>query len=162
MHLPGSTETPEGQMALDVAAEALTQINVQWLQLHPETPSLYESGIYYSLDSDTQKPWLSLPELYAAGRGDCEDIAFARAAELRVKGIDARPCMMRWDQAWHASEEGKWKVHWVVCLPDGTQEDPASKLSKGPPAPPGRRERLGALALGVLAVGSLVAWRQSR
>jgi hypothetical protein len=155
--VPGDNSSAEGQLAMDTLAESLVQINEQWLRTHPETPNLYDSGVYYDLRADVQRPWQSIPRLYRMGRGDCEDIAAARTAELRVRhGIDARMCNQHWDHAWDASVEGGWGTHWLVCLPDGTVEDPSSKLSRGTPKVTLRAKRV-ALAIGAATVVGVVA-----
>jgi len=151
--VPGTNDTAMGQMAMDTLAEAFVQINEQWLRTHPETPDLYESGVRYDLHADVQGPWQAIPRLYAMGRGDCEDIAAARTAELRVRhGIAARMCNQHWDHAWDASQEGRWSTHWLVCLPDGTVEDPSSRLSRGAPVLSPGDKLLGWSLLGAAAL----------
>jgi hypothetical protein len=152
--VPGSNSSPEGQLAMDTLGESLVQINEQWLRMHPETPDLFDSGVYYDLHEDVQRPWQSIPRLYKMGRGDCEDIAAARTAELRVRhGIDARMCNQHWQHAWDASSEGGWGTHWLVCLPDGTVEDPSSMLSRGTPRVSQRSKRIALAVAGATVVG---------
>lgn len=56
------------------------------------------------------------------GYGDCEDLAAARVAELRVKaGIKAVPWLKKKGKIWHV----------LVRYPDGTLEDPSRKLGMG-------------------------------
>ena len=155
--VPGNNSSAEGQLAMDTLAESLVQINEQWLRMHPETPDLYDSGVYYDLREDVQRPWQSIPRLYRMGRGDCEDIAAARTAELRVRhGVNARMCNQHWDRSWDASVEGGWGTHWLVCLPDGTVEDPSSKLSRGKPKLSRKEWYLGMAVLGGALAGSAV------
>lgn len=159
--VPGSNDSAEGQMALDTLAEGLVRINEQWLRTHPETPDLYKSGVRYDLHADVERPWQSIPKLYALQRGDCEDIAAARAAELRVRhGIQARVCNQHWNRAWAASKEGYWSTHWLVCLPDGTVEDPASRLSSGKPRVSTKERHLALIvgAVTALVAAALLTW----
>lgn len=135
--LPGSTSDVDGQLALDQMAEALVQANVAYLQTHPDTPALYDSGVRYDLGADVQGPWQTVPAIIAHGRGDCEDLAGWRAAEYRVRGVQARMCTQYWNQSWQ-SGAGRWGVHWKVCLPDGTVEDPSAKLATWAPPVGGR------------------------
>jgi hypothetical protein len=84
---------------MEILLEALCQIDEGYLRKYPDQfPPLYEAGIVY----DRMTPpagsacgdddWQDLAVLYQMKKGDCEDLACARAAELRVRwGIPARP-----------------------------------------------------------------------
>jgi len=91
-------------------------------------PPLYESGVRYKRESIGSENWQTVRQLYRAGIGDCEDLAAARAAELRMEGIPARAIAIR---------TGPRKYHAVVRWPDGAIEDPSRLLGMGK----GRRRR---------------------
>lgn len=123
-----------GARALDSALEGLVGLAVEELQLGlpPELagpnrdqwfPSLYDAGVRYQREVGTER-WLTPSQTFAAGRGDCEDLASWRAAELRVSGEDpeARARVLRsGPRTWHA----------VVERGDGTLEDPSRELGMG-------------------------------
>lgn len=124
-----------GARALDSALEGLVGLAVEELQLGlPEElagnrdgwqgfPRLYDSGVRYQREVGTER-WLTPAQTYAAGRGDCEDLASWRTAELRVTGEDpeARARVLRsGPRTWHA----------VVERGDGSLEDPSRELGMG-------------------------------
>ena len=116
-----------GADSLGAALAALQTLNELWLRQRFErgrpVARLYESGVYYDPERGTED-WLTIPDLYATGYGDCEDLAAARAAELRVSGEDrgARAVAYRsGPTVWHA----------VVMRGDGSVEDPSLLLGMG-------------------------------
>jgi hypothetical protein len=78
----------------------LTLIDMDYLREFPEdfSQSLYQEGIVYG-DEEPEPgtacgddDWRDLSVLYRLKVGDCEELAAARCAELRVRwGVDARP-----------------------------------------------------------------------
>jgi len=102
---------------------ALIEINITFLEKHPQTPLLYKSGVKYFFDRDAPDPWQDIPSTLAKGWGDCEDLACWRIAELRHKGkINARP-LIRWRK-----ENSHNVYHALLRLPDGRTEDPSVSL----------------------------------
>lgn len=90
-NLPG--DRPHSSRCLQYMLDALMLIDLDWLITHPDTPRLYDSGVRYMAE-DPRRPaekWQSIPTLFRRKKGDCEDIATARAAELNLHGIAARP-----------------------------------------------------------------------
>lgn len=75
----------ENAEALSALLECLTSLDELYLRDYPNTPRLYESGVYY----DRTEVWDTIPALYARGYGDCKSLACALAAERRAEG---RPC----------------------------------------------------------------------
>jgi hypothetical protein len=65
-----------------------------------------------------REDWCTAPVVAARGFGDCEDLACYRAAELQVRGIHARPDVIKFARVWHI----------VVRMPDGSVEDPSKRL----------------------------------
>lgn len=108
--------------------DALTRVNSSWLRGHPAAPSIYTAGVRYVAEPVGQERWRALPTVLETLTGDCEDLACARAAELRARGVDA--------SAWPiltsppSSPVNVW--HIVVKLPDGSMEDPSVRLGMAP------------------------------
>lgn len=82
-------DRPRSQEALLWMLEALCKINEGHLADRPYPP-LYESGVRYEREDGTEE-WLDVPSILQAGRGDCEDLACWRVAELRRQGHHAGP-----------------------------------------------------------------------
>lgn len=117
---------------LEPLLEALTRVNVAWLESHPAAPSILapDAGVRYEREPLGREDWRTLPALLSFGAGDCEDLAAARAAELRVAGIHARATPVRIGPRIGGRAE-LW--HIVVRHPDGTTEDPSIALGMAPP-----------------------------
>jgi len=118
LHIPAS------RSALTAALEGLTQLNevlIGRASLSGRSlPLLYESGIRYVPEvAGAGEKWQTIDQMLRTLRGDCEDLASARAAELRSQGIDARAIVLR---------SGPRTFHAVVLWPDGLIEDPSKKL----------------------------------
>lgn len=129
-----------------IALKALCDINV-WHLENPGPdgpyPKLYESGVFYEQEKPGKEDWLDLPTLLKLGKGDCEDLACVRVAEIRFyEGIAAEP-VIRWK--WIPSDElrsqgypedkiprdGIYLVHVMARYPDGTErviECPSERL----------------------------------
>lgn len=103
--------------------EALAQINRVYLELHPETPPLYESGVTYEVEKG--EIFRDIPTLIEEGKGDCDCLAGWRVAELQNIGVNARP-YLKWRK-----EGDKWIYHALVMLPGGQVEDPSLALGMG-------------------------------
>ena len=84
-----------------------------------DLPLLYGSGIRY--EREDQEAWKMPRQTLLSRRGDCEDLAVYRAAELRRLGIDrhARPIIIR---------TGPFTLHAIVQRGNGTREDPSRAL----------------------------------
>lgn len=117
MHIPSDA------IALECALEGLTALNFAMLMnakaAGGAVPSLYESGVRYQREPKGQERWLTIPELYSLGAGDCEDLATARAAELRTTGELARAKVV---------QTPRGSYHAVVERADGSIEDPSLVL----------------------------------
>ena len=103
---------------------ALTLIDRDFLVAHPETPSLYESGVQYEEEPPGQEDWQDVRTTLTLQKGDCEDLACWRAAELQVRhGIKAWPTFV-----WRVRPSGGLLYHIQVRWPDGRVEDPSRRL----------------------------------
>lgn len=81
-------EQERSQKTLLFLLESLMGINTLYLRQYPNTAPIYAKGmVKYQPENGTEE-WLSLPVLLARGVGDCEDLAAARGAELRVAGVE--------------------------------------------------------------------------
>lgn len=141
---------------------AVSLVNLRYLDAHPETPRLYDSGVrYVQPDQMTRPPieprdlrelralltrmrqepevqdmierilrgveiFLDVPALYARGKGDCNELAPVRVAELWQAGIDASPHLIK-----ERGIGGGWTYHAAVLHPDGSSEDPSRILGMG-------------------------------
>ena len=114
---------PSDPTALECVLEGVTALNFAMLtnarQLGGDCPSLYESGVRYQRERPGRERWLTIPELYSRGVGDCEDLSCARAAELRLTGEPARVVV-------ETTPRGSY--HAKVLRSDGTVEDPSLVL----------------------------------
>jgi hypothetical protein len=73
---------------LECHFEAITLSNVAWLNLNPDAPNLYDSGVRYRRDPEralVAELWLDVPNILRRGFDDCEGLASFLAAELRAK-----------------------------------------------------------------------------
>lgn len=84
---------------------ALIALNLEYLKMNPGTPSLYRSGVRFIRENEGEELWPTIGVILANGGGDCEDLAAWRVAELRERGIPARP-------AWR---------HRLVRMPSGQE-----------------------------------------
>jgi hypothetical protein len=125
--------------ALRELLEAMVKINVGWIASHgDEFEPLYKfaarTGLQWEPEKGTED-WLTIPCIYqakAVGKPvDCEDLAMARVAELRM-GLGGHPL-----GPIHAIADIRGRVmpdtrqvrmHAFVRYPDGTVEDPSKKL----------------------------------
>src|SRR4029078_56230 len=83
------------------------------------SPPLYASRVVYRRERPGEEDWKSIDRLYADGGGDCEDLARARAAQLRQHGEQANAIVV-------PTRTGKF--HAVVLRESGEIEDPSRIL----------------------------------
>lgn len=84
-----SLDTADGEVTASVVValvEALATANSAFLHAHPDTPSLYRSGVRF----DETASWLDVPALLARGGGDCKSLVAWRIAEARLAGKTAK------------------------------------------------------------------------
>ena len=104
---------------MTAALSGLVAANRILLRRNSRAPKLYGSGVRYQAEPRGSEKWQTIPQVIAAGRGDCEDLASWRAAELQEMGIPAKAVVIR---------TGRRMYHAVVLLPDGRLEDPSRRL----------------------------------
>lgn len=126
MPVTATIRVPASLAYLDALLEGLVLANVVYLETHPKTPRLYDSGVRYKRERPGRENWLIIPQLYKARFGDCEDLGAALAAECIVfDGLDAFAFAVR---------TGKKKFHTKVGIrQDGEVlvEDPSRVLGMG-------------------------------
>lgn len=93
--------------------EGMVYINETILKKNPETPLLEKSGVRYDPDPANEH-WHTVLDIITRGRGDVEDLATWRAAELRRRGENATVALR--------GVPGRW-LTCVVIRADGTEED---------------------------------------
>jgi len=100
---------------------------MDYLEMYPQTPDLYNSGVRYHqlvMPNGDDDDWQDIPTIRRFGYGDCEDLACWRVAELIVKyGIKAEPLVV-----WKEGADGSELYHILVGRPDGIVEDPSKQL----------------------------------
>lgn len=111
----------EGEADILGALAAHVDACVRDLRRHPSSRSLYACGVVYDA-RDPGERWQLPSETRARGRGDCEDLASYRAAELRLGGESCRVVVRR---------TGPRVLHAVVERADGRIEDPSKRLGMG-------------------------------
>lgn len=84
--------------------------------------------------------FLGTPELYARGKGDCNELVPQRLAELWSAGVAASPYLTR--QARAGGAKG-FIYHAIIQYPDGSSEDPSAILGMwGPDGAEARNEEI--------------------
>lgn len=140
---------PDLPAALDQALEGLTRVNavllLAGLVAGSPIPTIYKHGARYQREPGAREWWQTVADTYAEKFADCEDLATARAAELRIA-----PLMFFTGAVRHlprASElrdriiagglyparaickkTGPRTYHALVEHPDGSIEDPSRAL----------------------------------
>lgn len=138
---PDEAERASSQKRVLVLLEALTLINQFYLDEHPDTPWLYQSGVRYKMPAQfgagaaeggvkgyRGEVFRDIPRILENGGGDCDNLASWRAAELRSRlGIAASPYI-----TWRKRADGGTTYH-VICRYeyDGSSEDPSLLLGMG-------------------------------
>lgn len=113
-------DSPVTETQLRVLTRALVALNVDWLRQHPQTPTLRESGVRYRTQDHGFEFFKMIPDIIAAGSGDCDQLTAWRCAELRVRhGIRALPEIVRISSR---------LFHCYVKHPNGKAEDISAHL----------------------------------
>lgn len=100
------------QQKLLYAYEAMVRGNQEYLEAHPSTPLLYESGVRYQVEPPGHEDWADIPNVIRQGWGDCEDLGGWLTAELRqVFKIPAKP-FLRWRRSGN-----EYHYHALLILP---------------------------------------------
>lgn len=118
--------TATGKRDLIRALEIQVLWNVHLMRTR-SLPPLYKSGIRYVREDSPRDPHPNMPRierwqmadvLADTKRGDCEDLAMYRVAELRVRGERARIRLTHSGKMWHVT----------LFRGDGSVEDPSARL----------------------------------
>jgi hypothetical protein len=114
-----SLAIPPVRSFLRAAVEGLVAVNYVELQRFA-LPLLYDSGVTYQREPRGRERWQTATETLRLQRGDCEDLAAWRAAELRF--YEGDPAIVE------IIRTGPRQFHAVVMRGDGTIEDPSRRL----------------------------------
>ena len=88
----GPHERELSRRALGHMLDCLFRIDVDYLRAHPETPSIYRSGVRYMEEPPGQEDWQDIPTCIRMGIGDClpvstlvlrDDYSFASLMDLQ-------------------------------------------------------------------------------
>ena len=113
-------QRPVSVRQLNVLTRALCALNVDWLRRHPNAPTLKASGVRYRTQDIGFEFFKMVPEIIAAGSGDCDQLAAWRAAEIRVRyGVRAMPEVVQISPR---------MFHAFVRFPNGRAEDISAHL----------------------------------
>jgi hypothetical protein len=130
----GPQDEQLSKRSLQSLLECLTQIDVFYLQAHPETPLLYESGVRYmeqygcipAVEEATgtcvrgiYEDWQDVPTTLKKQTGDCKCLSAWRAAELRVRYGVAATATYKFEAKQDSSGAVKYLFHIQVQLPRG-------------------------------------------
>lgn len=127
---------PDSSGARDRMLQIMLWSLVAWdryfLAANPQTPPIYSAGVRYIREPEGQEEWLDIGEIRRRGGGDCEELAAWRVAELREKGIDARPA---WRHRRVRAPSGRLcsLYHIIVWIPGVGIDDPSARLGMGGP-----------------------------
>lgn len=114
-------KVPARAGAIRGAVLGLVALNRDVLR-NSQLPPLYRSGVRYQAEELGSERWLTADEVFAKGRGDCEDLAAWRVAELQLAGeLDASVDIAR---------TGNRRFHARVLRANGAIEDPSRILSR--------------------------------
>jgi len=117
----------ESQETLSLLLECLVRMNERILRSQ-NVPLLYESGVRYEPERLGQENWQDCAITWKRGRGDCEDLASWRAAELRVKSkLDAK-CIYTWRKLPNGVLMYHIKVEYTTADGQRREEDPSRRL----------------------------------
>lgn len=105
---------------------ALIATNLAYLEMFPNTVSLYESGVYYKEEPMGLEDFFDIPTVLLQGFADCEDLAAWRCAEYLSLGIPAYP-VVSWEAIEHRNGVIDLLFHVQVSGPNGI-EDPSAIL----------------------------------
>jgi len=119
--------------------ECLVGIDIDYLKLHP-LPDLYSWGVRYKVEPPGKEDWADIPQMLKQRWGDCEDLACARVAQLRLAGIEAKPIVNKTSLP-NGATLFHIQVLWPYAMPErlrtgalytgqigGRVEDPSAQL----------------------------------
>lgn len=127
----GPEDLDQSHFALDCLLECLVQINLDHLRRFPQTPGIYESGVYYVRQAPGVEDWQHIKDVMRLGHTDCKVLACWRVAELRFRGEAGA----RVGYYFQRMADGNYLYHMVVVRGDGSVEDISANLGMPTTAP---------------------------
>jgi hypothetical protein len=111
------------------AVHAVAEINLAYLEAHPETPSLYESGVKYQLEPPSQgyESIRSIPVMLQEGGHDCASLCAFRLAELWRDELKTHGAKLSVAKIYWRNHPNGRLFHCEVRTPAGV-EDPSRYL----------------------------------
>ena len=117
------------ERAMHYILHALCCVDYEYLLAHPETPSVYASGVRYQRPGKPE--WFDVPTALSARYADCKDLACWLVAEHWLRRqMRSRP-LIRYRLARLPNGKMFSLYHVLVQRPDGSQEDPSAALGMG-------------------------------
>lgn len=127
MQTPKLLTSRRGQeRAIEAIANGLALVNVEYLNERPNTPALFDSGVFYCDDGKfkTRDPWNDIPTTLEKGCGNCTAIVGWRLAELWRQGYNDAEA----DAIHQTLPNGKTLFHLRIRYGNGATEDPSQVL----------------------------------
>ena len=112
-------DVPASAGVLEGTLEGLVCANIELLDRSP-LPPLYRSGVRYKRERPGRERWQTCEQVYSTRRGDCEDLAAWRVAELRRAGEVGALVIV--------TKTGPHLWHVRVLRESGRIEDPSAML----------------------------------
>ena len=114
------------ERCIEAIANGLALVNVEYLNARPDTPPLYQSGVYYCDDRKfkSRDPWNDIPTTLEKGCGNCTALVAWRLAELWRQGIDDAEA----DAIHQKLSNGNTLFHLRIRYANGHIEDPSQQL----------------------------------
>lgn len=101
--------------------DLMVQLNLDYLRTHPNTKSLYRSGVVYRRTTW----WEPIPAIYSRGYGDCKSLAPALCAEYIRAKVKCTPVFR-----FYENQYGGHNFH-ILVLTESGWEDPSKVLGMG-------------------------------
>lgn len=102
--------------------DGLTEINRAYLDYHPNTPALYQSGVRYG----RTQLWEPIPALYGRRLGDCKSLSAALIAEKNRNGEAAKPVFR-----FRERRDKTGTDYHILVMTDEGWKDPSKVLGMG-------------------------------
>lgn len=113
------------ERCIEALANGLALVNLEFLNEHPHTPPLYNSGIRYCDDGGARyDEWCDIPTVLNRGCGDCDDLVPWRLAELWREGHQNAEAMAIEQQL----KNGDTLFHLIIRVNGNQTEDPSQLL----------------------------------
>lgn len=127
LQTPGEVRSTRAkERCAEAVANALGAIDVEYLNEHPNTPGIYESGVYYCDSGMTRiDDWNDIPTMLRKGCGNCTALTGWRLAELWRQGVMNAEA----HAVYQPLDNGDELYHLLIRYVGSSQfEDPSARL----------------------------------